>query len=55
LRQRFGKIEIGSDVAQRLRTLVGVLRDREIAGDHRDGEAALAQQAGLGGELVAGV
>jgi len=47
------EIEIGTDPAQRLRTCVGVLRDRKVAGHHGDAEPALAQHVDVANELGA--
>ena len=51
--ERVGKVEIGGDIAQSHRPFVGVFGDREVAGHHGHGDAALAQEVRRRGDLAA--
>ena len=46
----FSEVEVGGDIAQGERSLIGILGDREVAGQHRDGQVVLSEESAGGGD-----
>ena len=46
----FSEVEVGCDIAQGERPLIGIFGDREVAGHHRDGQVVLSEESVGGGD-----